>query len=181
MTGPVRVALVPGVLALLPEYAGQEDPLPEVRTAALAAAAWLAAAGPVTVVADEQGSRVGRHLLGGAAEGDGPAYLVVANGSARRHDTAPGYVDDRAVTFDAAVETALCGPDPWALGDLDVDLAAALLVGNPPGLVRLGTLLRGAGPPVVDYAGDPYGVQYWVMRWTVSGWQEEHHEDPART
>ena len=103
---------MPGVLALLPEYAGQEDPVPEVRAAALAAAAWLAEAGPVTVVGDEQGGRVGRHLLEGAAEGDGSAYLVVANGSARRNDTAPGYVDERAVPFDAAVEAALRGPTP---------------------------------------------------------------------
>ncbi len=162
-----RVALVPGVLALLPGYAGQEDPVPEVRAVALAAAAWLAEAGPVMVVGDEQGSRVGRHLLSGAAEGAGQAYLVVANGSARRNDTAPGYLDERAVPFDAAVEAALRAPDPTALADLDADLAAALLVGNPAGLVRLGTLLRRAGPPMVDYAGDPYGVQYWVMRWTV--------------
>ena len=176
----MRVALVPGVLALLPEYAGQEDPVPEVRAAALAAAAWLAEAGPVTVVGDEQGCRVGRHLLAGAAEGDGSAYLVVANGSARRNDTAPGYVDERAVPFDAAVEAALRAPDPAALEGLDVDLAAALLVGNPAGLVRLGTLLRRAGPPMMDYAGDPYGVQYWVMRWTVVD-SEEPHEDPART
>ena len=176
----MRVALVPGVLALLPEYAGQEDPVPEVRAAALAAAGWLAETGPVTVVGDEQGCRVGRHLLAGAAEGDGSAYLVVANGSARRNDTAPGYVDERAVSFDAAVEAALSEPDPAALEGLDVDLAAALLVGNPAGLVRLGTLLRRAGPPMMDYAGDPYGVQYWVMRWTVVD-SEEPHEDPART
>ena len=176
----MRVALVPGVLALLPEYAGQEDPVPEVRAAAVAAAAWLAEAGPVTVVGDEQGGRVGRLLLEGAAEGEGSAYLVVANGSARRNDTAPGYVDERAVPFDAAVEAALSRPDPAALEGLEVDLAAALLVGNPAGLVRLGTLLRRAGPPMMDYAGDPYGVQYWVMRWTVVD-SEEPHEDPART
>ena len=176
----MRVALVPGVLALLPEYAGQEDPVPEVRAAALAAAAWLATAGPVTVVGDDQGSRVGRHLLAGAAEGDGSAYLVVANGSARRSDAAPGHVDERAVPFDAATEAALSEPDPAALERLDVELAAALLVGNPTGLVRLGTLLRRAGPPVMDYAGDPFGVQYWVMRWTVVD-SKEPHEDPART
>ena len=34
------------------------------------------------------------------------------NGSARRNDTAPGYVDERAVPFDAAVEAALRGPTP---------------------------------------------------------------------
>ena len=175
MTRPVRVALVPGVLALLPEYAGQEDPVPEVRAAALAAAAWVGEAGPVTIVGDEQGGRVGAHLLAERdvpTGGDGSAYLVVANGSARRTDTAPGYVDDRAVPFDAALEAALRGPEPASLAGLDVGLAARLLVGNPPGLVRLGTLLRGAGPAMVDYAGDPYGVQYWVMRWTVADSEE---------
>ena len=163
----MRVALVPGVLAFLPEYAGQVDPVAEVRAASLAAVAWLGEAGPVTVVADAQGERVGRHLLAatGTAEGDGASYLVVANGSARRNDTAPGYVDERAVPFDAATEAALRAPDPGALRSLDVELAQALLVGNPSGLVHLGTLLRGAGPALVDCADDPYGVLYWVMRW----------------
>ncbi|MEO6509889.1 MAG: hypothetical protein ABIO16_02780 [Nocardioides sp.] len=170
----MRVAIVPGVLALLPEYAGQVDPVPEVRAAALAAVAWLAEQGAVTVVADEQGARVGRHLLDatGAAEGDGASYLVVANGSARRNDTAPGYVDDRAVPCDAVLDAALRKPDPDALAATDVALGSSLLVGNPAGLVRLGTLLRGADPALVDYADDPYGVQYWVMRWVVT--------DPAR-
>ena len=87
----MRVALVPGVLAFLPEYGGIEDPVADVRAASLAAVAWLAEAGPVAFVADAQGTRVGRHLVekAGAMVGDGSAYLVVANGSARRSDTAP--------------------------------------------------------------------------------------------
>jgi hypothetical protein len=163
----VRVALVPGVLAFLPEYACQEDPVAEVRAASVEAAAWVAETGPVTLVADDQGARVGRHLLAaaGAAEGDGPAYLVVANGSARRSDTAPGYVDERAVPFDDAVEAALRAPDPEALSRLDVRVAHELLVGNPGGLARLGELLRHARTVRVDHADDPYGVAYWVARW----------------
>jgi len=163
----MRVALVPGVLAFLPEYAGLEDPVAEVRAGSHAAVAWVAEAGPVTLVADDQGARVGRHLLSlaGAAEGEGPAYLVVANGSARRNDTAPGYVDERAVPYDSAVEAALRSPDPDVLAGLDTELAAALLVGHPAGLVRLGTLLRGLRTVGVDYADDPYGVAYWVARW----------------
>jgi len=159
---------VPGVLAFLPEYAGLEDPVADVRAAALAAAAWVAGAGPVTVVADQQGARVGRHLLdlaGADTGGDGPSYLVVANGSARRSEAAPGYVDDRAVPFDDAVEAALRGPDPDVLCRLDEDVAHELLVGNPAGLVRLGDLLRGARTVGVDHVGDPYGVAYWVARW----------------
>ena len=109
----MRVALVPGVLAFLPEYAGLEDPVAEVRAASTVAAAWVADAGAVTVVAGDQGGRVGRHLLevvgGHAGEG---GYLVVANGTARRNDTAPGYVDERAIPFDDAVLAALSAPDP---------------------------------------------------------------------
>lgn len=163
----MRVALVPGVLAFLPEYAGQEDPVAQVRAAAAAATAWAAQAGPVTLVADEQGARVGRHLLSlaGGREGDGSSYLVVANGSARRNDSAPGYVDERAVPFDDAVEAALRAPDADALAHLDVELARQLLVGNPAGLVRLGALLREARTVGVDYAADPYGVAYFVARW----------------
>ena len=167
MTQPVRVALVPGVLAFLPEYAGQEDPVPEVRAAAEAAVAWVAQEGPVTLVADAQGARVGVQLLGrgGATEGDASSYVVVANGSARRNDSAPGYVDERAVPFDDAVEAALRAPDAEALSRLDVELAQRLLVGNPAGLVRLGSLLRDVRTIGVDYADDPYGVAYWVARW----------------
>jgi hypothetical protein len=163
----MRVALVPGVLAFLPEYAGLEDPVAEVRGAASAAASWVAETGPVTVVADVQGARVGRHLLelAGAEEADGAAYLVVANGSARRSDSAPGYLDQRAVPFDAAVQTALLAPEPDVLSGLDPVLARALLVGNPAGLVRLGELLRGARTIALDYADDPFGVAYWVARW----------------
>ncbi len=174
MTERARVAIVPGVLAFLPEYAGQVDPVPDVRAAALAAVAWLAEDGPVKVVADDQGARVARHLLAatGGAPDDGPGrstgYLVVANGSARRRDSAPGYVDARAVPYDAAVEAALRLPDPDALAATDVGLGAALLAGNAAGLAGLGTLLRGAEPALVDYADDPYGVQYWVMRWVVT-------------
>jgi hypothetical protein len=167
----VRVALVPGVLAFLPEYAGIEDPVADVRAAARAAVAWLAErGGTVEVVADDQGRRVAARLLAErslSADPGGAAYLVVANGSARRNETAPGYVDERAVPFDTALEAALRAPDPEALEQLDTALADGLWVGNPAGLVRLGALLRGARTVAVDYAADPYGVAYWVARWEL--------------
>ena len=83
-----RVVLVPGVLALLPEYASLTDPVAELRAACLAAVAWLVEeGGPVTVVADAQGRRVAEHLLRAVspsstteARSTGPV-LVVANGS----------------------------------------------------------------------------------------------------
>ena len=174
------MVLVPGVLALLPEYAGLVDPVPELRAACLAAVAWLAEAGPVTVVADAQGERVARALLEAAevstrsapgglaaqpAKSTGAAYLVVANGSARRSEKAPGHLDERAASFDDAVETALRGPDPQALANLDTALADELLAGHVAGLRALGDLLSSGYEVSVDYADDPFGVQYWVMRW----------------
>lgn len=176
----MRVALLPGVLALLPEYAGLTDPVADLRAACLRAVSWLAETGhaPV-VVADAQGARVAQALLAEARLAPGldlaavpdhpasaPAYLVVANGSARRTEKAPGYLDDRAAGFDAALGAALAGPDPAALAGLDTQLASELWVGGVPGLVRLGQLLVGAQTSAVDYDDDPFGVQYWVMRWT---------------
>ncbi|WP_435746351.1 hypothetical protein [Nocardioides sp. SYSU DS0663] len=157
-----RVALVPGVLALLPEHAGQVDPVAELRAAALAAVRWLGPA--VTVLADAQGERVGRALLAEAgpdpgAAADDPAYLVVGNGSARRSEKAPGHLDERSFAFDEALRAALVAGD---LHGVDWSLAGELWA-SVDGLRRAEDLLR--GPARVDYDDDPYGVQYWVMRW----------------
>jgi hypothetical protein len=156
----MRVALVPGVLALLPEYAGIEDPVAELRAACLDAVAWL---GPdVTVVADDQGSRVADHLLAvtaRAAAGD-PSYLVVGNGSAKRTEKAPGHLDDRAHGFDDALGAALRSGD---LTDVDLSLGGELWAAVE-GIERLRELLHGE-VATVDYDDDPFGVQYWVMRW----------------
>ena len=166
-----RVVLVPGVLALLPEYAGLVDPVAELRAACLAAVSWLAEAGPYTVVADPQGRRVAEHLLAAAgattssaAEG-GASYLVVANGSARRSEKAPGHLDERSFGFDEAVEKALRTPDPLSLAETDATLAEELLAGHVAGLRALGGLLTTGHAATVDYADDPFGVRYWVMRW----------------
>lgn len=182
--GLSRVVLVPGVLALLPAYAGLVDPVAEVRAACLDGVRWLVeGGGPVTVVADAQGRRVAEALLvaagaradtGGGAAGDradsrgGPAYLVVANGSARRSEKAPGHLDERAFDFDAALDRALRTPDPAALSVVDQELGAELLGGNIPGFRALGGILSDRHEATVGYADDPFGVQYWVMRWACA-------------
>jgi hypothetical protein len=209
----VKVALVPGVLALLPAYAGRTDPVAELRAACVAAVEWLG--DDVTVVADPQGLRVaealgvspgldvarrrGSSLLdqrGGGLDGGfetvagatsstnvGAAFstdvgvtsstsvgassvLVVANGSARRSEKAPGHLDERAAAYDSELEKALRAGDGEALRGLDPGLAAELMVGNVAGFARLGELLTPGVAPEVDYADDPFGVQYWVMRWS---------------
>ncbi len=168
------VVLVPGVLALLPSYAGLNDPVAELRAACRAAVSSLT--GPVRVVADASGRRVAEHLLGeaglpvsggaGGDDGDPASYLVVANGSACRGEKAPGHLDDRSLGFDDALAAALRRPDPTALAATDEALAEQLWVGHAAGFRALAGLLHGAGPGQVDFAADPFGVQYWVMRWT---------------
>ncbi len=164
------MVLVPGVLALLPQYAGLEDPVAELRAACVAAVRWLGA-DPV-ILADPQGERVARALLsqaGGApATGSGrgtvagapPArVLVVGNGSARRTEKAPGFLDERSPAFDEALAASLREGRPR----VDTGLAAELWasVAGIEQLAGLGDL----GPAQVDYDDDPFGVQYWVMRW----------------
>ena len=166
-----RIAVVPGVLALLPEYAAQIDPVPELRAACLVAVGWLGAA--PELVADPQGERVGRSLIQAAGvapsmpsaeAGTEEAYLVVANGTARRSQSSPGPYDDRAVPFDDVLAKALLSPDPSALRGVDQALARELWA-STSALPRLAGLLRGDETVTVDYDDAPYGVQYWVVRY----------------
>ncbi|CAN5140167.1 hypothetical protein BH09ACT12_BH09ACT12_26910 [soil metagenome] len=170
---PTRVVLVPGVLALLPEYAGLSDPVAELRAACLAAVAWLGAEGGFGVHGSAQGLRLARHLAAGAGvEVDlvpqhPGAVLVVGNGSAARTEKAPGHLHAGAAGFDERLRTALVAPDPVALAGLDLHLAADLWA-DVESLVWLGAEALSAGHQArVDYDDDPFGVQYWVVRWSL--------------
>ena len=154
-----RVVLVPGVLALLPEYAGLEDPVAELRAVCLEAARWLGR--EITVLADDQGVRVAEYLLDRTDHThDEPSYLVVGNGSACRTEKAPGHLDERSQGFDEALGASLRAGRP----EVDLELARELWAGVDA-IARMGELGE-LGPAQVDYDDDPYGVQYWVMRWT---------------
>ena len=224
----MRAALVPGVLALLPEYAGLEDPVAALRAACHAAVAWVAEEGPVEVVGTAQGRRVGEALvealptLRGSRQArppmgarpptrwssserrrapvetplaDRPAWaagvstssttgvessttgvessttgverstigglVVVGNGSAKRGEGSPGYVDSRAVGFDDDLGARLRAGD---LAGIDHDLARELWA-DTAALDELALVLPAGCPGTVDLDDDPYGVQYWVVRW----------------
>ncbi|HEX5089560.1 MAG TPA: hypothetical protein VFV89_17265 [Nocardioides sp.] len=153
------MVLIPGVLALLPEYASLEDPVAELRAAALGAVGWLGR--DVTVLADAQGARVASHLLEATSRsGDESSYLVVGNGSARRTEKAPGHFDERAEAFDRALGQSLRAGHPA----VDEALARELWA-STDAIVELAELDGGLGEAQVDYDDAPYGVQYWVMRW----------------
>ena len=97
------------------------------------------------------------------------ALLVMADGSARRGVTAPGWLDDRAEAFDAAITAALADGDADALASLDVHLGDDLLAAGPRALVVLGELTKGADVSArLRWEGAPFGVGYWVATWSFS-------------
>lgn len=109
---------------------------------------------------------LGRSLV----EGRDIALLVVGDGSARRDEKAPGYLDPRATDFDARAAAALASGDPEALLALKPELARELLAaGRAPWQVAAGAA-REATPPggwsaEVLLEEAPYGVGYIVARW----------------
>lgn len=165
-----RVVLIPGVLALLPEYASIEDPVAELRAAVVAAVGWLG--DPVQVLAGDRARRVGEWAvartrtgrgLGSSTGGGEASYVVVGNGSAKRSTEAPGYLDERAAAFDAGLGRCLKVGASESLADIDVGLATELWA-DVEGIVAMAGLAT-VGPADVVYEDDPFGVQYWVMRW----------------
>lgn len=160
-----RIVLVPGCLALLSAYASLDDPVAGLRAACESAVAWLGR--DVRVIAEEQGARVAEELLARRTrheESVAQSCLVVANGSACRSESAPGYLDERAAPFDESLGTALSGPDPEALSEVDQQVAAQLWATTSL-WPRLARELQGARTVAVDFDDAPFGVHYWVMRW----------------
>lgn len=163
----MNIALVPGVPALLPSYASVDDPVDDLRAACLAAVAGL---GPrVRVHASDLGRQVAHALLAevGADEvvEEPTGVLVVGNGSAKRTLKAPGHLDERAEVFDDDLRRALLEPLPAALNSIDEGLAEELWA-DVGGIRALGELLTPARTAEVSYDDAPYGVQYWVIRWS---------------
>lgn len=98
------------------------------------------------------------------------SLLVVADGTAKRSDKAPGAFDPRAERFDGSVEQALRTGDLQALLDLDAALAAELMVGGLPAWQAAAAAAQGAAAwsGEVLYADAPYGVGYLVATWLPS-------------
>lgn len=139
----------------------------------LAVGAWLLrgwSAAPVTGLGvgepleQERCAAVGRELA--AADGR-VALLVMGDGSACRNLKAPGYLDERAGPFDAAVAAALSAADTAALAALDAELAQALKVSGRATWQVLAGAAEGAGlSGELLHETAPYGVGYYVATWT---------------
>lgn len=94
--------------------------------------------------------------------------LVMADGSARRGLRAPGYLDDRAGSFDAIISAALAEGDAGTLASLDVHLGDELLAVGVRPLSVLGDMTKGADVTArLRYDEAPFGVGYWVADWTI--------------
>lgn len=107
------------------------------------------------------------HRLWGVPSGPLPradAYLVVADGTAKRSLKAPGHLDPRAEAFDAAVVEWLAAAEPAGVEALDEALAGELWVGGLPAW-RAVAALPGPWTGTVTYAQAPYGVGYVVATW----------------
>jgi hypothetical protein len=139
-------------------------------------------------VTEPAGHRVARHLFGDTpfeaqvalpytaasllehADRTGPTALVVmADGSARRGEKAPGHFHPDAIAFDDVIDRALRTGDVDALAGIDLDQAHELWSEGAPGFHVLAEVARGRAIATdVSYADAPYGVAWWVARWDFS-------------
>ncbi len=122
----------------------------------------------LTIAADSPSAdclAAGRALVG-SGDPAGIGLLVMADGSARRTLKAPGYLDERAAPFDAAVEECLASGRLAGLAELDAELAAELLVaGRAAWQVLAGAAGGVTGSARLHYSDDPFGVWYPVFSW----------------
>jgi aromatic ring-opening dioxygenase LigB subunit len=111
-------------------------------------------------------AELGTELAGAA---DRVGLLVMGDGSARRDERAPGWLDARAVGFDATCASALASGEPDALLALDRSLADELMVaGLPAWQVLAGAARGGEWTAEMTYDEAPYGVGYFVSLWRGS-------------
>ena len=191
------VLVLPTPLALLAPQS-VIDPVAQLRAACRTAVATLPDDERIVVLArpvneanvargvtEPLGHRVARQLLDGrqleaqlalpyAAAAllelsDPTTLLVMADGSACRGDQAPGHLHPAAIPFDDGIEAALRTGDAKALAKLDPALGEELWCEGVPAFRVLGELARDRDVvSEVSYADAPYGVAWWVARWTLS-------------
>ncbi|MEU8138586.1 hypothetical protein [Streptodolium elevatio] len=153
--------------------AGGSGDVEERMPLSLAMAAWLLGRTrvdvPVSGLAVAADADAADCLASGAALVAGDeriALLVMGDGSACRTEKAPGYLDERAEPYDAAVALALADADVLALAALDPDLSDELWVAGRAAWQVLAGAADGAElAGRLTYDDAPYGVGYFVAVW----------------
>lgn len=149
-----------------------ELPLPLMIAGWLAAAAGVPASIRGELVAPDEppGScaDLGAALAAEAAADPEPmGLLVVGDGAATHGERSPGFLDERAGPFDAAVGAALRDADTDVLAHLDPELATALLAaGRAPWQVLAAAAASGRWRGELLHSSISYGVAYHVAVWT---------------
>ncbi|MFL6130030.1 MAG: hypothetical protein ACJ73E_13315 [Mycobacteriales bacterium] len=172
--GPSTVRYAPGSSGTLAGYGvpvaaalGGIGRPPWTLPPSLTLGAWLLDSAPasgVAVAPDADPAGVAAVLAGD----DRLGLLVMGDGSARRSEQAPGYVDARAAGFDAGVAVALRAGDAAALRDLDAVLGAELLAAGVPVWRVAGHVAAGSAIDAeLLHEAAPYGVGYFVATWTA--------------
>jgi len=191
------VLLLPNPPALLAPRS-ITDPVAELRAACHEVVAALPEGQPVIVLAapvskanadrgitEPLGHRVARSLLGSIQSdpqialpyaaaallelAEPTSLLVMADGSARRGEKAPGHLHPDAIAFDDRIESALRSGDAATLAALDPDLGEELWCEGVPGFRVLGEVARERHVSAeVSFADAPYGVAWWVARWDLT-------------
>jgi len=95
--------------------------------------------------------------------------LAMGDGSARRTVKAPGYLDEAAAPFDAAVAAALADGDAAALAALDLAEGERLLAAGVRTWQAVGAALAGRGIVArLHLDAAPFGVGYLVADWVAA-------------
>lgn len=154
------------VVGLSPQADGPVDPAFPLP---LLVAGWLAARHGVDVrgelLAPDTAPEVCRSL-GHELAREQAGLLVVGDGAITHTEKAPGYLDERAGPFDAAVAAALAGADPAGLAALDPHVAGALRAsGRAPWQVLAGAADGRSWRGELLYSAAPFGVAYHVAVW----------------
>lgn len=161
--GTDRVVLV---VATDREQRGSRPPLGQRVGRHLAQLAGVGVDGVVTIAWDAptpECRAVGEHL---ASRSPAATLLVVADGSARRGEKAPGHLDARAAAVDDRLVAALREVDLAGLLALDPVLCADLLVHGRAPLQVAAAALAGREHLRCEEldVSDPFGVLYVVAR-----------------
>jgi hypothetical protein len=95
------------------------------------------------------------------------ALLVMGDGSASRTDKAPRHLNPHAIAFDQAVLDAVATGDLPLLVGIDLTLAEEVGAAGAPAWQHLAGSVERVESSGIDCSADPYGVLYFVARWTA--------------